>query len=203
MPNYCSTSVVIFAESEHGEQELKSLHDLITELWNQKPPTAYLPLRRVLDACGAREDVCCRSDIYDVGDIGKTHGMTFFKLYCEDAWCPQTDALDALMESEACNDLKYCLRGEEAMCDVFVNTDDTGIFFPERYVLDYVINPKKPGESYKDDYVYFESLPDLLRECEKVFGVTAKNFDELCEKLWQYQEDHEDVCEQLSIHQFD
>jgi hypothetical protein len=119
-----------------------------------------------------------------------------------DAWSPKLDLWDEIMTLPEYNKLSYVARAEESGCEVFVNTDDSGTIFPELYILDYSVKVPSEGK-WMDDYVYFESIADLLSECKKLFGVYGKSFEDLQRKLDAYSESHSYDVELLNVHQFE
>ena len=144
--------------------------------------------------------ISCRGFLSDVYEPVVKDNTMYFVIDENDAWSPKQDLWDAVMELPAYDKLSYVIRAEEAGCEVFVNTDDSGEIFPELYILDYSV--KMSDGQWADDYVYYESITDLLSDCKTLFGVEGRSFDDLYRKLNAYADDHSDNVEQLSVHQF-
>lgn len=109
-----------------------------------------------------------------------------YRIYQSDAWVPHTDIWRVISEKVYENKISYVFKAEECGDDIYVNTDTSGIYFPEKFVCDYEYN----GES---DVVYFEDEEDLLKWLSEKFGVTAENVSDAKDLLEEKCEDENDT----------
>lgn len=81
---------------------------------------------------------CCRGEIETIYEIQKgKNGFDWFSVDCFDAWEPNHELIDAIID-KFYPSITYELMAEEPGCEVFINTDEEGKYFPYRYriVLD-------------------------------------------------------------------
>jgi len=151
------------------------------------------------------QQISCRGYIGHLGEIeqdGNFSNRSYFTLEVETAWAP-TDALwEAIVEQY--DGVSYVYLAEEAGNQIFTNTDATGLYFPERYLLEICgdaqipegwyagqddsdmpdisdmpnrsARPDKSG--YLDIRKYFNSLDELVDYCEKLTGKQFGTFEE-------------------------
>lgn len=90
-----------------------------------------------------------RGDIVDIDEHS-------YRIYQDDAWSPNIGVWHAILRKHyAYSDISFVYKAEEPGCSVYINTDDTGMFFPERYVCDYNIGDEL-------GVLYFEKESDVL-----------------------------------------
>lgn len=97
-----------------------------------------------------------RANITDIESAENT-------IYQSDAWMPHVSLWDAIIEKHYKNNISYVYRAEEPSDNIYINTDTTGITFPEKYVIDYNINGKC-------DVMYFSSDDELINWCNTELG---------------------------------
>lgn len=205
MPNWCMTMVGVKANAndEAAVNQLKALREEAESVLNKSAQGSDMGWigMFLLNHGKDPSNISCRGFLSDVFETTVKGDTMYFVIDENDAWGPKQDLWDAVMELPAYDKLSYVIRAEEAGCEVFVNTDDSGEIFPELYVLDYSV--KMSDGQWADDYVYYESITDLLSDCKTIFGVEGRSFDDLYRKLNAYADDHSDNVEQLSVHQFE
>ena len=206
MPNWCMTSIGIKADArdEEAVKQLKALREeaqTVLTRSEQGSDQGWIGIF-LLDHGKDPEGISCRGFLSDVYEPTVKDNTMYFVIDENDAWSPKLDLWDEMMTLPEYNKLSYVARAEESGCEVFVNTDDSGTIFPELYILDYSVKVPSEGK-WMDDYVYFESIADLLSECKKLFGVDGKSFKDLQRKLDAYSESHSDDVELLNVHQFE
>ena len=138
MPNWCGNTMVVmgdYNELKDFQQKLLHARQVADELKNWH-------LYQIYEEFGLKnEEVLERSD-YIRGyftDIEKTisltsNGTKYFKVWYESAWGPMIEGFDFLLSHY--KTLKQYTIAEECGCEVYINTDTTGEFFPEKYCLD-------------------------------------------------------------------
>ena len=79
----------------------------------------------------------CYGEIETIYQIQEGDGFDWFSVDCFDAWEPNHELFDSILE-KFYPSITYELMAEEPGCEVFINTDKTGKYFPYRYriVLD-------------------------------------------------------------------
>ena len=79
----------------------------------------------------------CYGEIETIYQIQEGDGFDWFSVDCFDAWEPNHELFDSILE-KFYPAITYELMAEEPGCEVFINTDKTGKYFPYRYriVLD-------------------------------------------------------------------
>ena len=136
MPNWCYSSYVFYSE-EADEGELARLHRTIVEIM-QKPSdveNGFEPgwLGKVAIAHGFDwEKIPCRGKITHIDDY--TGLCSSFKLETETAWAPMDELWEAVVSRY--KGVSFVYLSEESGMGIFVNTDCTGRFFPERFLLE-------------------------------------------------------------------
>lgn len=177
MSNTCCSDYCFVSKNK---EQIEKLHNTIKQLFE---PTAeerayyskqekYIPAlnneyRHLCSLCekvGFQPSGDLRSDLYECDEILSTisndEGDTyFFYLNCEDAWCAKDDVYAAMLRAKF-PDVTVYVRADEGGCDVYTNTDPTGMFFPQQYRLDVCL----PGKGDGDGYFYedFDSESDCL-----------------------------------------
>ena len=185
MANPCCTRYVFFTNNE-DKSELLRLHNRISSIMQVTPNV------------GKGFDPGC------LGEVAKTHGIDLNKIPCRGYieiihdyepdnnfisfetitdWCPMTELWEAVAAKY--NDISFVYRAEEAGCDIFVNTDTSGIYIPERYLFEingnmtipegWYPNQKKP--EYVEIHEYFNDFDALNAYCAKITGITFDGFE--------------------------
>jgi hypothetical protein len=120
----------------------------------------------------------------------------------ETAWGPLPEVWDKMAEKYG---LAYVYISEECGMSVYVNTDVSGRFFCDRYLLDYFVvedlglSPymlTKYGERLRElsgETTYYEDFDDVLNDF-KSLGFRGDNLEDLNEYLGKFN---------LRVHEFD
>lgn len=103
-------------------------------------------------------------------------GKTTLYVYYESAWLPCVDAFDQIL-SERYTTLTEFTKAEEEGCEIFINTDATGKYFPERYLI-YVEN-----DSGDCEYAYGETLDESLKTLNADLDTSYKTVEEAEEQI--------------------
>lgn len=151
MPNWCYNQVAIYACSEEGERELRKLYMRIagigTEVHNVPEENMMYEYEgaakkvesdwygMLLLAHGKKaQDVECRGDIQDRIEWGE-HPQNHIYFRTETAWGPQIEVIQEMLENY--EDLAFEYTAEECGCEIYINTDTVGVFFPDRYYIEW------------------------------------------------------------------
>ena len=189
MPNWCSTDYTIFG----SEEKVRKAHDVVQEALQ----TVYVDadkgwLGNLLYYFGDYEEgtTYCRGFVQDVGDVVADGNESSFSIAVEDAWGPHEYPIENLCRKFG---LQYVYCAEEPGCDVFVNTDISGKYYPQQYVLD----------DFNEYYEYFDTEKELLDFVRKTFGRSFESFEEVSH--WAYDGFADDFpeAEGLSVHKFE
>ena len=180
MPNWCSQDVVAVGDA----QEVKSLYELMKEL--EELPQSRVDngfgkrwMGNLVDAIGADwHDVGCRGSWSDLQHL---EGRLDF--FVDSAWAPLTEVFDLI--EEKFQSVKVYYYAEEPGCGIFCSNDDSGKYFPSRFVVD--INLE--DASFEEEY--FETLEDALEWISQKAGEEIRSEEELKAFASKLQ-DHDD-----------
>jgi len=199
MPNWCYNQVMLYGEPK----QLEKVWLYIKKAYENEAATSRKWLNRLIIAAGLNhEDYSCRGWIVNLDDEGDyTPGIDdSFKLDFESAWNPAMSAIDiairVALKDYAEPDVSYELMAEEPSEGIFINTDTEGVYFKERYYLDFEYKDGVP-EVEEVGIHYFWDLKTMLDFFEKLTGYRPKDF-EAAEKF----EYDENIFDYISIHEF-
>lgn len=185
MPNWCDTTYKCVGE----QKDIQSLHKTLAQLRAMKKPFVKNGFGNMWLGCvvnilgGKWEDVRCRGEIIDFsmdGDILVISQST--------AWCEQEEFRYFLEQHYS--GMKIYYQEEEPGCEVYYTNDETGDYFPNKYMLD----------SY-DGCEYYSSLHDVAVKVKEITGVDVKTENDIETALNEYQEKMEKEVF-YSLHKF-
>lgn len=132
MPNWCSTTYICTGR----KKSIKKLYHVLTELSKGesriKNDFGNLWLGNVVDSLGGNwEEIRCRGKIMSYNLDPKTRDLI---IYQETAWCEQSE-FRYFLESKL-QGLKIYYLEEESGCEIYYTNDATGLYFPDRYILE-------------------------------------------------------------------
>ena len=154
MANSCDT-VVQFRGDE------RALNDLLGRISTK--PLRELAADFEITEGEAANTSCDRSPFRgDVIDVDKSA----YRLYQDDAWVPHVALWSVVCEKIYGNKISFVYKAEEPGDNIFINTDDSGLFFPEKFVCDYCFR----GQS---DVEYFPDEQCFLHWLNKTFDIDA------------------------------
>lgn len=148
MPNWCSSSIII--KSKKGnEKEVQRLHQAISLAYSTPSEIENSFELGWLGKIAAShslnwEDVPCRGTIIEFDDEVHTGNFedegefSYFRVDTESAWSPMTELWEAIVEQY--DGVSFVYIAEEAGNGIFINSDATGLFFCDRYVLEICCN---------------------------------------------------------------
>lgn len=156
MANYCSNSIAIYS---YDKEKLDELYDLIVKFFNEN--SSNNSIRALVVACGYSNDEALkmtdgRDTIVDVDDeISEKERLYYFIFQTESAWNPNVDVFRKIISDKYGEELDIEHCSEEPGMGIFINTDEEGFFFTDRYYLNSCINGEYETE-------YFESREEVL-----------------------------------------
>lgn len=110
------------------------------------------------------DEINCRGDVIEIG-LEKDY------VYIDDetAWGPNDGSMQKMLD-EKYPGLEMVFRCEEPGMGVFVNTDETGRFLPERYIVDIY----SENDDITSDYDYARTATDVMEMLARAAGVPAE-----------------------------
>lgn len=177
MPNWCSTTYKCVGDTKDIDHLYRSLQKL------QSMPKPYLEngfgnlwLGCIIQYLGGSWEGCrCRGEILDFQLL-----EDFLVINQETAWCEQEGFREFIEQKYPSVKVYYC--EEEPGCEVYYTNDTSGLYFPERYVLD--------GAEGMD---YFKTLDEVIVRVKEITGNTKiKMEDDVLLALDLFNEQHED-----------
>ena len=170
MANYCSSCFMIFSDNE------RALLALYTKLAAAKQEGEARPLLELLG--------CSDEDMKNVDGRTSIEYITLNKngdkiegvrIETESAWSPCTDFIDALIKTTVpWDNLQYVYIAEECGCDLYINTDVEGKFFPERLKIEVYSKDDEDTLYFGDD-----ELQEAFNYIEDLTGIEVTDLSEL------------------------
>lgn len=183
MANWCSNVFAIYPrnESDLGKAQLKRLFAQLRKLTQIDYPEGtdshnWYGLLSVMR--GRKEsEIAARGSIDDI-QWEEDHIL----MQTETAWEPQDDIVADMLDCKECSELEYVFIAEEGGNEIYINTDDSGRFFRDRYVLDYDFTevtgtPIEGGVGCDRDY--YSTAESLLTQLHTI-----------CDRLHSWSYDH-------------
>jgi hypothetical protein len=164
MPNWCNTRIAFYAIEDNTESlyQVRSIYEMLEKL-NSMPPRIKTDFGvfwegNVCDYYGLNPyESDCRGTVYDYEWCGDS-----LVVYQEDAWSPNATFWEDIISKN------YPLVGmvytaEETGNGLYINTDTTGKYFPERYSIDFYYDGDAPVVPYDLECTeYFDSEQEVL-----------------------------------------
>lgn len=188
MPNWASTEYCFKGTTEQA----KDLYEKVDSLSKMKEPLVPNGFGKLWMGClvnllgGDCNDVYCRGEIISY----KLNG-DHLRISCQTAWGEMEEFRHFVEQQYPGSKIYY--QVEECGCDVYATNDKEGVYFPDRYVLDYY-----------DGIDYFRTLEDAAVYIGNIIEKKLKpDFTEIEEAIDEYMEEHEDEEDWMSFHQFE
>lgn len=178
MPNWCATSIVFYS---FDRGQIEKLHKIIFEMNKTgriENGFGNLWLGNFVDKCGLDyNDVYCRGMITYFDDARvDDDGRWYLIIYQDDAWYPITEVWDLFL-AWCCPDVKYVYCAEEPGCEIYINTDTSGLFFSDKYMVEWY-----DEDDWITDSDYLES-DDALLSFAKEMGFETNSVSDALEYL--------------------
>lgn len=188
MANWCSNVFAIYPtnDSDLGKAQLKRLFAQLRKVTQIDYPegTDKHDWYGLLSLMRGKEE----SEIAARGSIdGIRWNDDHIIVETQTAWEPQDDVVREMLDCTECSELDFVFIAEEPGNEIYVNTDTSGRFFSDRYVLDYDLSPATGlvGEGgVGDDRDYYSDAESLLRQ-----------FHTICDRLhsWSYNNSRDGI----------
>lgn len=179
MPNWCNTTYKFVGEAN----EIADLHKKLKELEDMPEPIVENGFGKLFLGCvvnhfgGDWNKIYCRGEI----DYMELCGENMLQLSTTTAWGDMPKVWDFVCQKYP-SITYYYLAEEGGMC-YYKNSDLTGEYFPEKYLIDDCVN----GQEYANDN------EELFEEMAKRLDVESiKDFAQLSELLNKYNEENPD-----------
>lgn len=197
MANYCSNTIALFG---YDKKKLDAFRKLMVESFKSSKDKT---VRDFVIECGysketAEELTDGRDTFTDVDDeVSEKEGVYYLRFKTESAWNPNVAIFRMIIMEKFNNefDIEYC--SEEPGIGIFINTDEEGFFFTDRYYMDSCIN----GEYFTEYYETKEEILSFIREKFPEAKVTIKTtLHKIEEEISKYIDDDGDDF--FSLHKF-
>ena len=169
MANWCSTSYVFFSKTE---EPIKKLYNAVRSATspdrtdNRTSDFKADWLGNILIDHGFDwKKIRCRGSVTYIREPDSNGDYYFFELSEEGAWCPQSEVFENVLTLPEYDGIQFVYMAEESGCEVYINTDTSGLFFPEKYYCEVFTDD--------EDFIgseYFEMKKDLnkyIKEMKK------------------------------------
>ncbi len=204
MPNWCSNSMTVYGPKDDVVKFVQTVKDGIANAgeYNQLYST-FLAAGFSKGEMDALHDFSRGYYTEERPEVETDSDGAHVELHFESAWSPLCDSWDALLR-RFFPTLKQVTIAEECGCEIYVNTDAEGRFYPERYYVDACVEGKD-GESYISDFeCAFETLGEVLATVNRWLAGNGfgpfDSIDDVKEWFEGRSEDHE--CEFFHLYEY-
>lgn len=189
MPNWASTAYVFKAKDQ---EQAKDLYEEIDSLAKMEKPLVPNGFGKLWMGClvnllgGDWDKVYCRGEIIDY-NLTDDH----VSISCETAWGEMPEFRHFLEQQYP--ESKVFYQVEESGCEVYATNDVDGVYFPDRYILDYF-----------DGIEYFRTLEDAA----EYIGATIEeeippSYSDIESAIEDYMDEHDNDDEYwMSFHAY-
>ena len=128
MPNWCSNNITFYADTAAGVQELFKMNKKLLDIDKNSNNLYSVLENHDLDP----SHFSCRGTINYIDEI--THGCNSFYIQTETAWSPTAEMWEEIQNLYP--GVSSVFIAEEPGCDYYVNSDEDGLFYAEKYKVD-------------------------------------------------------------------
>ena len=184
MANYCSNSIAIFG---YDKEKVDELRNLMFKFLHENSTSS---IRTFVGVCGYSSDEALkmtdgRDTFVDVDDeVSEKERIFYFKFQTESAWSPNVDVFRKIISDKWGEDLdmEYC--SEEPGVGIYINTDEEGFFFTDRYYLDSCINSEYETEYFENKQEVLEWIKSKFPDIKVTIKTTLyKIEEEVCKRI--------------------
>jgi len=185
MPNWASTSYVFKGADEKQAQDLYDKIDSLSKMTEPVEPKLWMGCLVILLG-GDIDKVYSRGEIIDY-NLTDDH----VSLSCETARGEMPEFRHFIEQHYPGSKVYYCVE-ESGNC-VYATNDAEGLYFKDRYCLDFF-----------DGFEYFETIEEAAKHIGEKIGRELKpDFTEIDKAIDDYLEEHDDDEDWMSFHQFE
>lgn len=194
MPNWCDTTFAFIG----SEADLDNFEERVNEYTAQNFRengfgTSWLG--NVVHGFGHDETATyCRGWIEDIQRMSPTH----LQICTQTAWSELTEMWDTICHDNYDDRISYVYRAEEPGNGYFANTDSSGEYFPEKYLVDAYLEDYEGLDA--EWYEYYETLEGMLNGASQALKRKVNSLKEL-RLIARYISDNSDNSF-LSINEF-
>ena len=190
MPNWASTCYVFKAKDQ---EQAKDMYDKIDSLAKMEEPLVENGFGKLWMGClvdllgGDWNKVYCRGEIIDY-NLTDDH----VNISCETAWGEMEEFRHFIEQQYPESKIFY--QVEESGCEVYATNDADGVYFPDRYCIDFY-----------DGLEYFETIEEAAKYIGEIMGKKLKpDIKEIENAIDDYMEEHDNSDESwMSFHKFE
>jgi len=138
MPRYCYTDYAFISRDKAGLSELKRLHNNLSKIMTKpsKATNGFGPgyFEALAKSHGLNpKDIPCDGAIIEIIQSTFSESLGFFTILTESAYSPKINLWNKIISQY--KGVSFVYRAEEPGWDLFINTDERGEFYPDRFLL--------------------------------------------------------------------
>lgn len=150
MANYCSNSIVFYSKRKKPLEEIRQLVSRClgnVKLNSVKQFLIFADLKRLADGefCDGR-DYFVNCD----AEVEKDLGLYCLRVETETAWSPNMIVIELMLKAKYNGTVKMVYESEEVGSNVYVNTDKLGLYFIDRYKVEFNYRDNTESEYFTD-----------------------------------------------------
>ena len=169
MPNWCYTNYMFTGD----EGEIKQFSERIAHAMvvNRVPNDwGRTFLGNILEEFGTSYDaVRCRGCIMDIME----HDKKTLEIMTETAWVPMSEVWDVILVNY--KSISYVMMAEEPGCDLFINTDTSGVYYSTKYRVYLSFD----DESEENTEEYFDTLDEMFEFLSAILHKSIDNMSDI------------------------
>ena len=126
-----------------------------------------------------------RDTFVDVDDeVSEKESIFYFKFQTESAWSPNVDVFRKIISDKYGEDLDMDYCSEEPGVGIYINTDEEGFFFTDRYYLDSCINSEYETEYFENKQEVLDWLKGKFPDIKVTIKTTLYKIEEVvCKRI--------------------
>ena len=200
MANYCANSIIFYAKRKKPLEEIRQMVSRClsdAKLNSVKQFLIFADLKRLADGefCDGR-DYFVNCD----AEVEKDIGLYCLRVETESAWSPNMIVIELMLKAKYNGTVKMVYESEEVGSDVYVNTDKLGLYFVDRYKVEF---------NYKDDTdsEYFTDWRSTVKYLHEKFPLAklclAEELETAEKKIRKAYKFSEADCDYININEFE
>lgn len=204
MPNYFTNRIIFYGEDK------KTLKDLLDKLSACVDEPAKNKVRIFLELSGLNaedaEAYADRHDFFTYLDFAVQENPcgAYFEVQTESAWSANMECFYKVLRKTYDGKINMVYQSEEAGCGIFINSDTEGLFFTERYRLDYCHGDSSVREYFSSwqeaaEFLYdafpkakitpYTSLADAVNRIESLYRFDSRKQEYIYLDRFKYSEE--------------
>lgn len=180
MANPCSTKYVFYGD----KKAIKEFSQRIKKHTNE---SGFCVLREIVQEFNIPHDTPHRGEITCFYSDDTT-----VTIYTETAWSPTLSLWDRIIVENFydlennCRKINYVYLAEECGCGLFINSDTTGEYLPEKYLIDTAFDDE--NGKWKELYEYYNSESELVKGWNAEFNTSFETAEEVIKEAERLNE---------------